>query len=64
MDMKRIFQQAVQDAKSFARWPASGSHGDDAPYGGSRRVKQRFEYDHKSRAAFVELHPSFMPTPE
>ena len=64
MDMKRLFQQAVQDATSSANRPASGSQGGDAAYGGSRRVKQRFEYDHKSRAAFVELHPSFMPTPE
>ena len=64
MDMKRIFQQAVQDATSSAHRPASGSQGDDAPYGGSRRLKQRFEYGPKSKAAFVELHPSFMPTPE
>ena len=64
MDMKRIFQQAVQDATSSAHWPASGSQGGDASYGGSRSVKQRFEYSRESKAAFVELHPSFMPTPE
>ena len=64
MDMKRIFQQAVQHATSSAHWPASGSQGGDAPYGGSRSVKQRFEYSRESKAAFVELHPSFMPTPE
>ena len=64
MDMKRLFQQAVQDATSSAHGPASGSQGDDAPYGGSRRLKQRFEYGPNSKAAFVELHPSFMPTPE
>ena len=64
MDMKRIFQHAVQDATSSAHRPASGSQGCDAPYGGSRRVKQRFEYGPDSKAAFVELHPSFMPTPE
>ena len=64
MDMKRIFQQAVQDATSSAHRPASGSQGDDASYGGSRRQKQRFEYASKTKAAFVELHPLFMPTPE
>ena len=29
---------------------------------GSRRVKQRLEYNENSRSAFVELHPSFYPT--
>ena len=60
-------------ATSTAKRPASGSQGDDAPYTsqgddvpytGSRKVKQRFEYDQESKSAFVELHPSFMPTPE
>ena len=34
------------------------------PYGGSRRLKQRFEYGKDSRSAFVELDPSYMPTAE
>ena len=29
---------------------------------GSRRVKQRLEYNENSRSVFVELHPSFYPT--
>ena len=42
--------------------PASGSQGDHVLYGGGRRLKHRFEYSLQSKAAFVELHPTYMPT--
>ena len=42
----------------------AGSQGDHVLYGGSRRLKQRFEYSPNSKSAFVECIPSFMPTPE
>ena len=61
--MKRLFQQAVDDATAAAKKPASGSQGDHVLYGGSRRLKQRFEYSPNSKSAFVECIPSFMPTP-
>ena len=64
MYMKRLFQKAVDDATSAAKKPASGSQGDHVLYGGGRRLKQRYEYSPNSRAAFVECHPSFQPTPE
>ena len=41
--------------------PASGSQEE---YGGSRKVKQRYAYSQKSKAAFVELVPFFRPTAE
>ena len=47
---KRNFDQALR--------PAMG----EASYAGSRRLKQRLEYNENSRSAFVELHPSFHPT--
>ena len=43
------------------------SRGHDEPddgYGGSRSIKQRYEYSENSRAAFVECIPSWLPTPE
>ena len=33
-------------------------------YGGSRRLRQRFEYSSDSTAAFVELSPQHTPSPE
>ena len=33
-------------------------------YGGSRKLKHRFEYNPESKAAFVELVPSFYPAKE
>ena len=63
--MKRsLFGQAVRQATSSANRPASGSLGENAPYGGSRREKQRLEYGPNSKSAFVELHPDWMPTPD
>ena len=44
--------------------PASGSQGDHVLYGGGRRLKHRYEYCAKSKSAFVELAPSYRPTPE
>ena len=32
-------------------------------YGGGCRLQQRYEHGANSKAAFVECHPSFMPTP-
>ncbi len=64
MDMKRIFQRTVQDTTSTASRPASGSQNDHVLYGGGRRLKHRFEYGPNSKSALVELHPSFLPTPE
>ena len=64
---RRLFEQAVRDvtaAAAAADGPASGSRDTMAAYTGSRREKQRFEYNENSRAAFVELHPLFYPTPE
>ena len=59
----RTGEQRKRDATSAGIGPASGSLDEDGPYTGSRRLKQRFEYSEKSRSAFVELHPSFLPTP-
>ena len=33
-------------------------------YGGGCCLQQRYEYSDKSKAAFVEGHPSWQPTPE
>ena len=35
-----------------------------ATYSGSRKVNQRYEYRENSWCGFVELQPSFVPTPE
>ena len=35
-----------------------------ATYTGSRKLNQRYEYSENSWAGFVELQPSFRPTPE
>ena len=64
MLMKRLFQKALDDATSNASRPTSGSQGDHVLYGGSRRLKHRYEYSSTSKSAFVECHPSFLPTPE
>ena len=59
----RIWEQRKRDATSAGIGPASGSLDGGEPYAGSRRLKQRLEYNENSRSAFVELHPSFYPTP-
>jgi len=51
------------DATSHANRPASGSCDDHVLYGGSRRLKHRYEYDVNLKVALVECHPSFLPTP-
>ena len=43
------------------RFFQSHRHGD---YGGGPRLQQRYEYSDKSKAAFVEGHPLWQPTPE
>ena len=57
-------EQRKRDATSAGFGPASGSLDGDQPYGGSRRLKQRFEYRENSRSAFVELHRSWYPPKE
>ena len=64
MLMKRLFHKALDDATSNASRPTSGSQSDHVLYGGSRRLKHRYEYSSTSKSAFVECHPSFLPTPE
>ena len=54
---------AMDDATSAANRPASGSCDDHVLYGGSRRLKHRYEYGVNSKAALVECHPSFLSTP-
>ena len=66
----RLFDAALQDVEQGSAWPGSASRAeprrqwDHVSYGGSRRKNQRFQYAPNSTAAFAELHPTYVPTPE
>ena len=66
---KRRFQETMGEEAASAssaakRLAPSGSLASPEPYAGSRRPNQRYEYSIKSKAAFVELVPSFYPAKE
>ena len=57
--MKRPVVQSWLDKTSAATTAAK-----KPSYGGSRKLKYRFEYSEESKCAFVELVPSFYPSKE
>ena len=51
----------AQAVSSIARESGSANSSDHVKYGGSRSLRQRFEYGEKSFAGFAELAPAFVP---